>query len=89
MLARIVPVLLGVLVAAAPALAQRNGQRERWLVLHCGALLAVPPEPALANVTVVVKSGLIDQVLPGLIEANSLDGPPHQKFRSRSCHQIL
>ncbi len=74
MFARIVPLLLLLLLAAAPALAQRNGQRERWLVLHCGALLANPPAPALANATVVVKRGRIDQVLPGLVDANSLDG---------------
>ncbi len=67
-------VVLASLLLAQSAHAQRNGERERWLVLHCGALLAVPPRPALANATVVVKGGRIDQILPGLVEASRIEG---------------
>ena len=54
MLRKAIAVLVCMLLAPS-AFAQRNGERERWLVLHCGALLAVPPGPALANATVVVS----------------------------------
>ncbi len=47
---------------------------ERWTVLHCGALLAVPGEAPLRNTTVVVKHGRIDAVLSGLVEPATLPG---------------
>ena len=73
MLRNTIAVLVSLLLVQS-AYAQSDGERERWLVLHCGALLAVPPQPALANATVVVKGGRIDQVLPGLVEASRIEG---------------
>ncbi len=47
---------------------------ERWTVLHCGALLAVPGEAPLRNITVVVKRGRIDALLKGLVDPATLPG---------------
>jgi imidazolonepropionase-like amidohydrolase len=44
----------------------------RWTVVRCGTLLAVPGEDPLHNVTVVVKRGRIDQVLPGFVDPGTL-----------------
>ena len=47
---------------------------ERWVVLHCGALLAVPGEAPLTKASVVVKRGRIDAVLPGFVAPPKLPG---------------
>ncbi len=79
---RLVAALLASLLFAATAAAQERAGAQRWLVLHCGALLAVPPQPALATATVVVKGGRIDQVLPGFVEASKLPGADQADVRT-------
>ena len=53
--------------AGLPALAQNAP--DRYVRVHCGSLLPVPGKDVQKNVTVVVKNGLVDRVVPGL------DGP--------------
>ncbi|MBA4120832.1 MAG: amidohydrolase [Isosphaera sp.] len=47
---------------------------ERVRLIHCGTLLAVPGQAPVKNVTVVVRSGVIDRVAEGFL--STLDGQP-------------
>ena len=44
----------------------------RWTVVHCGSLLAVPGQPVQQTMTVVVRDGVIDNVLPGFTDPANL-----------------
>ena len=44
----------------------------RWTVVHCGSLLAVPGQPVRQTMTVVVRDGVIDNVLPGFTDPANL-----------------
>ncbi|MHC4429381.1 MAG: amidohydrolase family protein, partial [Planctomycetota bacterium] len=39
-----------------------------WTILHCGTLLAVPGQPPQRTMTIVVKGGVIDSILPGFAD---------------------
>ena len=64
---------IGLLLAPA-ARAQHDSPRERLLVVHCGGGLATPPEPPRANVTLVIRRGRIERVIPELVDASSIAG---------------
>lgn len=48
---------------------------DRWTVVHCGTLLAVPGKPAVKNATVVVKNQRIEAVRDGFIAADQAGAP--------------
>jgi imidazolonepropionase-like amidohydrolase len=76
-LAVLLACLAGVFAHPAPLLAQEpvipapDGVREevpspdRYTVIHCGTLLAVPAQPPRGTSTVVVKNGVIESVRDG------------------------
>ena len=64
---------IGLLLAPA-ARAQHDSPRERLLVVHCGVVLVTPPEPPRANVTLVIRRGRIERVIPELVDASSIAG---------------
>jgi imidazolonepropionase-like amidohydrolase len=58
-----------------------HGDEAEVLVLHCGALLAVPGEDPLTNSTVIVKGGKIDSVRPGYVTPVDLEGVEESRVR--------
>ena len=48
--------------------------KTQWLLVHAGSLLAVPGESLLSEKTVVIKDGLIDQVLDGYVSSDEVVG---------------
>ena len=65
-------VLSLLLATAAPA--QEATPLERWTVVRCGVLLAIPGEEPLAPATVIIKGDRIDRVLPGPLDPTLLPG---------------
>lgn len=59
-------------LAARPAQAASDPPPERWVVVHCGALLAVPGQPARGESTLVVHDGVIAEVIDGFAESESV-----------------
>lgn len=57
--------------AFAPTSAQKSAASEpradRYTLIRCGHVLAVPGKPAQENATIVVRNGLIDRIADGLI----------------------
>lgn len=45
---------------------------ERWTIVHCGSVLLVPGQPARGETTLVVHEGRIAEVLPGIVEPESI-----------------
>lgn len=41
---------------------------QSWTILHCGTLLAVPGQPSQRTMTIVIKGGVIDSILPGFAD---------------------
>jgi imidazolonepropionase-like amidohydrolase len=58
--------LLVTVGAALAAAGQEPSSPDRWSLVRCGTLMAVPGKPAQRNVTLVVKNGKVESVLPGL-----------------------
>src|SRR5262245_58142132 len=52
---------------------------DRYVLVRCGTLLAVPGSEPVKNATLVVKNGLVDRVSPGL------DGPDLNEARQRGA----
>ncbi|MFQ5515335.1 MAG: amidohydrolase family protein [Myxococcota bacterium] len=71
---RIASVLCLALLLAGASRAEEEPAPPAWTVLHCGALLAVPGEDPLRNVSVVVRGGRIERVVPGKLDPASLPG---------------
>lgn len=70
---RVIAIVLAVLtmpLISSPAHAQPS--QDRYLLVRCGTLLDVPGKPAKRNVTLVVKNGGVESVLPGLDAKPSL-----------------
>jgi len=54
---------------------EARDEQQRWYVLQCGTLLAVPGEAPLLRVSVVVKGSRIDEVRNGFVDADTLERP--------------
>jgi imidazolonepropionase-like amidohydrolase len=52
---------------------------DRYILVRCGTLLAIPGSDPVKNATVVVKNGLIDRISPGL------EGPDLNEARQRGA----
>jgi imidazolonepropionase-like amidohydrolase len=52
--------------ASTQALAQDRAAPDRYVLVRCGRLLAVPGNPPQTNATLVVKNGKVDRVSAGL-----------------------
>lgn len=49
-----------------------NETQDRWSIVHCGTLLAVPGKAPQENASVIVKNGRIVEVRSGLIGADAI-----------------
>jgi len=65
--------LIAIVAWTTPAVAQQEAQR--WYVLYCGTLLAVPGDAPVLRVSVVVKDRRIAEIRNGFIAPNSLERP--------------
>lgn len=76
MFTRLCSLALLLLLAALPARAQDNPPPQGLTVLHCGQLLATPGEAPLGESTVIIKDGLITDVLAGIAFIDAAPGQP-------------
>ncbi len=61
------PILAALVTAAfTPAFSQEQATPDRYVLVRCGRLLAVPGNPPQANATLVVKNGKVERVSAGL-----------------------
>ena len=56
-------------------------------ILHCGTLLAVPGQPPLSNVSLIVHEGRVAEVVDGFVQA--VDGHPLHEVIDLSDHFVL
>lgn len=66
-------VLAGVFLLAS-AFGQPAAPPDRWTIIHCGTLLAVPGKPAKQGVSVVAKNDRVESVRDGFIGADAITG---------------
>ena len=62
-------------VQGARADEARGEPVDRWHVLHCGTLLAVPGESPLLKVSVIVKAGRVYEVRSGFVNPRTVERP--------------
>lgn len=62
---------------------------ERWYVLHCGALLAVPGQAPLVKVSVIVKGNRIGEVRNGFVEAKTIERPRDVKIETLDLREAF
>jgi imidazolonepropionase-like amidohydrolase len=72
---------------AWPARSQQTP--ERWYVLHCGALLAVPGQAPLVKVSVIVKGERIQEVRNGFVEAKTIERPRDVKIETLDLREAF
>jgi imidazolonepropionase-like amidohydrolase len=72
---------------ALPARSQQSS--ERWYVLHCGALLAMPGQAPLSKVSVIVKGGRIQEVRNGFVEAKTIERPRDVKIETLDLREAF
>ncbi len=75
-------------LAALPALAL-GGPAEGVRVLHCGVLLDRPGEPARHNATVIIRDGVIERVLDGIVMDVGVPGDEPAEFIDLSDRFVL
>ncbi len=57
--------IIGVLLSGGAVAAPVDGEAQGALVIHAGAVIAIPGEKTLGPTTVVVRGGRIAEILPG------------------------
>jgi imidazolonepropionase-like amidohydrolase len=82
--------LAAAIALGAIALPARSQQiSERWYVLHCGALLAVPGQAPLMKVSVIVKGERVSEVRNGFVEAKTLERPRDVKVETLDLREAF
>ena len=48
---------------------EASGKEDTWVIVHAGTLLAVPGQPPEKEKTIVIRNGVIEEVLDGYVSA--------------------
>jgi len=65
---RLSALIMGVSLSSWAVAAPVDGESQRALVIHAGAVITIPGEKPLGPTTVVVRSGEIAEIVPGHVE---------------------
>lgn len=71
------PLIVGVLASLALPVhgaPDTPAAPDRWTIIHCGTLLAVPGTPAKQRVTIIAKNDRVESVRDGFVEREALSG---------------